>query len=206
MVYVWTDFGGVLTPPISASMSTFCEKYGITVADLRGALRAVANRHGTDDAMALIDTGIMTEQDWLVELADEVNDAFQLETLADVWFTDRAPNQTWIDHLRELRGLGVGIGMLSNMVPTWDGHWRRMLGGTDLFDHVVLSFEAGHRKPDLGIYEYAAAAAGVAAADCVLVDDLPMNCAGARAAGWGAVEFTDTSSAIAALQVLTSHN
>jgi putative hydrolase of the HAD superfamily len=202
MAYVWTDFGGVLTPPISTSMSTFCDRYGITVAELRGAFRALARRHNTDDAMALIDTGTMTEQAWLRELSELLDNAFALDTLADVWFDNRAPNEGWIEHLRSLRARGVGVGLISNMVPTWDEHWRRMLGGTNLFDHIVLSFEIGRRKPDHHIFEYAAQSAGIAAADCILVDDLGTNCDGARAAGWKAVKFTTTAESIAQIDAL----
>lgn len=34
---------------------------------------------------------------------------------------------------------------------------------------------------------------------CVLVDDLPENCVGARRAGWQAIHFTGTDDAIAQL-------
>lgn len=201
MAFVWTDFGGVLTPPISASMGNFCARYGIAVADLRRALRTLASMHGASDAMSLIDTGRMPEKEWLSELSELLEGAFALDTLADVWFDNRPPNQLWIDTLRAHKARGVGIGLISNMVPTWDAHWRRMLGGTELFEHVVLSFEIGVRKPDPSIFRHASQLAGVEPADCLLVDDLPENCEGARAAGWSAVEFSSTQTAIDMLEL-----
>ena len=72
----------------------------------------------------------------------------------------------------------------------------------DLFDEVVLSFSAGARKPGREIYELAALRAGVPPGGCLLVDDTAKNCAGAVAAGWQAVHFTDAEQAGAELDRL----
>jgi putative hydrolase of the HAD superfamily len=85
------------------------------------------------------------------------------------------------------------------MVPSWDGHWRRMVDVDELFDHVVLSFEVGYRKPAPEMFALASQLAGVEPSECLLVDDLPKNCAGAEAAGWRAIHFTDAPSAAAQL-------
>lgn len=206
MVFVWTDFGGVLTPPISTSMQAFCSNQGITFADLQAALQRVGKRHGVDDPMALIDTSIMTEREWLAELSAELQGAFHLDTLADVWFDNRPPNRDWIKQLRMLRANGIGVGMISNMVPTWDAHWRRMLGEVDIFEHIVLSFEVGHRKPEKEIFHHAAKLAGIPPSDCILIDDLDVNCSGARAAGWKAMEFKTAEAAAKSLRELLEHS
>ncbi|MGH8922550.1 MAG: HAD family hydrolase [Actinomycetes bacterium] len=202
---VWTDFGGVLTPPVSHTLAVFCEPLGIVPATMLAAMRAVGNSYGTD-MMGPLDIPLLTEEQWArrVEqvLRSDHGVTVDLSNFADRWFTDRETNLTWLDTLRRLRAEDVFVGMLSNMVPSWDRHWRQMVPPQGLFDDVVLSFEVGHRKPDPGIFELAAKRAGLAPERCVLVDDLDKNCAGARALGWQAIHFTSTAEAITRLREL----
>jgi putative hydrolase of the HAD superfamily len=111
-------------------------------------------------------------------------------------------NEEWLTFLKGLRAEGVFVGLLSNMVPAWDEHWRRMVPPQDVFDHVVLSFEAGCRKPMPEIFRLAEKACGIPASASVLVDDVAGNCAGARAAGWHAVEFATAAQAITQVTAL----
>jgi putative hydrolase of the HAD superfamily len=199
-VAVWTDFGGVLTPPLSHTMGVFCRRIGVPPEVLGQALKKVTARYGTDDVMLPIDTPLVTEAEWLAEVnevlvTDHGMTPPELTTLADVWFDGRETNHAWADALREARARGAFVGMLSNMVPTWDEHWRRMVDPDELFDDVLLSYRVGHRKPSPGMFALAAERAGVPAGRCVLIDDLEHNCAGARAAGWQAIHFTDAAPA-----------
>ena len=201
--FLWSDFGGVLTPPIEQSMGAFCRDHGIDRRALTAAMTAVATRYGVRDPLAPLDTPLVSEGEWLRQISLELGGALPLTTVADVWFDGRQTNTAWVEVLRSLRASGTGVGLLSNMVPAWDAHWRRMVDVTELFDDVVLSFAVGHRKPEAGIYALAAERAGVRPEQCVLVDDLPANCAGAEAAGWKAVHFVDADSAAAAVARLT---
>lgn len=199
---VWTDFGGVLTPPIGHTMSQFCATHGLDPALAGKAAWKVAQRYGTDDIMLPLDTPLITEQEWLRQISEELATfgvEAQLTTMADAWFDGRETNHAWLEHLRVLRRRGLFVGLLSNMVPAWDPHWRRMVDPATTFDEVVLSFEVGHRKPNREIFEIAARRAGTRPEENVFVDDLAANCAGARAAGWQAIHFTDTTDAIARL-------
>lgn len=54
---------------------------------------------------------------------------------------------------------------------------------------AVLSFEVGVRKPERAIYAAAWAAAGAAPEECLFIDDLAENVAGAKAAGMRALRF-----------------
>ncbi|WP_151771499.1 HAD-IA family hydrolase [Streptomyces abyssomicinicus] len=203
---VWSDFGGVLTPPLSHTMATFCASTGVDQRILLRAVATVTARYGTDDIMEPIDTPLVGEEEWLREIGDvleaEHGVRLRLTTMADAWFDGRETNHAWAAQLRKARDGGAFVGLLSNMVPAWDQHWRRMIDSAELFDDVLLSFEVGHRKPSPGMFELAARRAGVPAERCVLVDDLEHNCAGAEAAGWRAVLFTDADSAGAQLASL----
>jgi putative hydrolase of the HAD superfamily len=197
---IWTDFGGVLTPPVANTVTRFCRDARLEPAVFQQAMRAVAARHGTTDAMAPLDTPLIGQHTWEQQMVAAVKaitgDIVDLSDFPRRWFADRAVNQPWIAQLRAWRRAGRFVGLLSNMPPAWDEHWRRMVPADELFDSVVLSFQAGCRKPEPAIFALAARLAGQAPADCLLVDDLPANCDGARAAGWQAVCFTDATDAI----------
>ncbi len=70
------------------------------------------------------------------------------------------------------------------------------------FDRLVLSYEVGHIKPSAEFYLACAAAAGAEAGDCVFIDDLPENVAGATAAGLTGVHFRDVTTLVADLLAL----
>ncbi|ETK36536.1 HAD-IA family hydrolase [Microbispora corallina] len=200
---VWTDFGGVLTPPISVTMARFCAAHDLPQEALIDAILKVTASYGTDDIMLPIDTPLVSEPEWVAQIGEVLRAdhgvEMRLTTLADAWFDGREANAEWVAALRGLRERGLFVGMLSNMVPAWDLHWRRMVDPAELFDDVVLSFEVGCRKPDRRIFDLAVERSGVPAGLSLFVDDLPKNCDGARAAGWRAVHFTGTAEAVAAL-------
>jgi len=58
-----------------------------------------------------------------------------------------------------------------------------------LFDHCFLSHEVGLKKPDIALFRHVELVTGAAAERHLLIDDLPENVAGARAAGWQAIRF-----------------
>lgn len=96
-------------------------------------------------------------------------------------FADSAP------FLAKARAAGLGIALVSNCAE----NTRAMLaakGLLDLADAAILSCEAGVAKPDPEIYLLAVQALGVSPADAVMLDDQPRFCAGATAAGLGAIQ------------------
>jgi putative hydrolase of the HAD superfamily len=85
--------------------------------------------------------------------------------------------------LLQLRQRGIKIGVISN----WDTRLRRIsdgLGLSRLVDFLVISAEAGVRKPSPGIFQLALEKAGVRPEEAVHVGDLPEEDGeGARRAG-----------------------
>jgi HAD superfamily hydrolase (TIGR01549 family) len=57
------------------------------------------------------------------------------------------------------------------------------------FQHLVLSFEIGARKPSREFFEHCLEHAGCAAQECVFVDDLAANVEGARQLGMKGVVY-----------------
>ncbi len=76
------------------------------------------------------------------------------------------------------------------------------LGITDLFDYVVDANRIRCSKPDPEIYLAAAAGLGLAAADCIGIEDAAAGIASIRAAGMAAVGIGDAASLAAADAVI----
>jgi putative hydrolase of the HAD superfamily len=94
-----------------------------------------------------------------------------------------------------------------DLIPRLAGRYRLILGSntTELhsqkfraqfadtlrhFDHLVLSHEIGTRKPSPEFYDHCVKHARCAAQECVFVDDLPANVAGAVARGLHGIVYT----------------
>ncbi len=58
------------------------------------------------------------------------------------------------------------------------------------FDAIGLSYEAGARKPHPDFYRHCQELVRCPRHECLFIDDLPDNVAGARAFGWNAVQYT----------------
>ncbi|GAA0526992.1 haloacid dehalogenase [Saccharopolyspora subtropica] len=97
---------------------------------------------------------------------------------------------------RHVRRSGIGIAVVSNAARLPDP------AVADVFDAVVLSGAVGVAKPDREIYVLAARRLGLHARQCVFVDDLHHNVAGAVDAGMVGVHHRDVDSTVTELAVL----
>ena len=90
--------------------------------------------------------------------------------------------------LDALRDSGVRIGMVTNGAASVQRDKLATVGILDRFDPLVISSEAGAKKPDPAIFEVALSASGVAAADTWFVgDNLRHDMPGALTAGIRAI-------------------
>jgi putative hydrolase of the HAD superfamily len=201
------DFAGVLTEPLPLTFDRFCRRAGITVGQFTAAMHEVSEISGLP-GHDVISLAVWTEDHWAEELSKslERNTGVRLDLSSfgeRWWFPGRGRNEEFLRYLHVLRAEGVKLAMITNNVREWETSWRAMLPETDeLFAAVVNSCEVGVAKPDRRIFDLTAERLGVAAERCVMVDDLADNSTGAAAAGWHAVEFTDNTTVIAALDRL----
>ena len=90
------------------------------------------------------------------------------------------------------------MAILTNNVREWEPIWRAKLPVDEIFETVVDSAFVGLRKPDPAIYELTLERLdGIAAAECLFIDDTEVNCVAARELGMSAIHFRDTEQAIA---------
>lgn len=154
------DLGGVL--------------FTLGEADYR---REVARRLGLgaalpeayDHRIPALQRGEASEQDLWAALSGR-----RVPTTAfdDAWLGYFHPIPAMFELARELRALGLKTAVLSNTQPSHVAIIRR-LGLLDEFEPLVMSCEAGRRKPEPEVFRLVLDQLGLGPQEVVFVDDLP---------------------------------
>lgn len=174
------DFGGVLTTNVFASFKAFCRAEGLPDDSVKNMFRE------RGEGLALLrrlEKGELT--------ADEFSERFapllgvSPDNLVERLFGGIGPDEAMLGAVRRSRAAGLKTGLISN---SWgDGLAYDPALLDELFDTVVISGDVGLHKPQPEIYLLTCERVGVAAEECVFVDDLRENCAGAEAVGMKAI-------------------
>ncbi|MBA3262584.1 MAG: HAD family phosphatase [Thermoleophilaceae bacterium] len=197
-----SDFGGVLTTPLSAGFLAYQEEARISLEDLGRGMQGAAEAYGEHPLFAL-ERGEISEQEFARRLEEQLHDGFDLGRLRELYFERIEPNAPMVGFIGEQRRRGLRTALLTNNVREWEPLWRAKLPELEeIFEVVVDSAFVGMRKPEPGIYELALERLGgdVQAGECLFVDDLEVNCEAARALGMTAVRFERADQAIAELE------
>ncbi|HEX7293510.1 MAG TPA: HAD family phosphatase [Solirubrobacterales bacterium] len=196
---VISDFGGVLTTPLIQSFMAFQDRVGITLEELGEGMRAATEANG-ENPLFQMERGEISEDAFLAQLTDSLEPLLghrpEMHRFKEIYFEALEPNPPMIELMRELKAEGYRMAMLTNNVREWEPLWRSMLPVDEIFETVVDSGFVGCRKPESKIYELTLARIQMAAEACLFVDDVLVNCEGARKAGLTAVHFQDTEQAI----------
>jgi putative hydrolase of the HAD superfamily len=200
---VISDFGGVLTTPIAGSFQAFAERSGVELALVGKALATVVQRDGVHPLYEL-ECGRISEATFLrtLELAlrEEIGREVKVGDFTELMWAGLAPNTPMIELMAQLRAEGYRMALLTNNVREWEARWRAMVPIDDIFELVVDSAFVGMRKPDPEIYELTVARLGMAAEECLFIDDFEHNCEAARAVGMSAVVYRDLEQAVAEIR------
>ena len=196
---VISDFGGVLTSPLIESFMAFQDETGISMETLGITMQEIAEADG-EHPLYELERGNTTEVDFLERMADQLEHAIghrpEMHRFSETYFKALRPNEPMIDLMRELRESGYRMALLTNNVREWEPTWRSMLPVDEIFELVVDSAFVGCRKPEPRIYEITLERLGLSGSECLFIDDVADNCAGARARGLNAVHFRDNEQAI----------
>ena len=196
-----SDFGGVLTTPLSRGFLAYQEEAGISLEELGLAMARAGEAYGEHPLFAL-ERGEIAEAELARRLEEQLDGRFDLGRLRELYFERLQPNETMIRYVAQLRARGLRTALLTNNVREWEPLWRGKLPQLDrIFELVVDSAFVGLRKPDPEIYELTLERLGgdLRAGECLFVDDLEVNCETARALGMTAVRFQTAEQAIAEL-------
>lgn len=174
------DFGGVLTTNVFDSWRTFCELEGLPPDTLKTLFRE------NPQAAVLVrsmETAAVSEEDFGRDFGDLLGVTDQTGLLERM-FGHIGPDLPMLAAVRRARAQDIRTGLISNSMG------QAMYADApldELFDGVVISGEVGLHKPQPEIFLLGAERAGAAPEECVFVDDLRENCAGAEAVGMTAV-------------------
>lgn len=174
------DFGGVLTTNVFQSFRSFCEAEGLEPNAFADLLRSSPE---TRAELRRLETAQISADEFGTHLAPLLG-VVDADGLMARIFAGIGPEPAMIDAVRDARAAGIRTGLISNSVGT-DIYDRAVLD--ELFDAIVISGEVGLHKPQLEIFRLRAERVGLAPTECVFVDDLRENCAGAEAVGMTAV-------------------
>jgi putative hydrolase of the HAD superfamily len=184
---VIADWGGVMTSPITETVTAWLTADGIDTDSYRTVMRAwvrQAYAAGMETSpIRALERGECTEAEFEALLAERLIRLDGTPVVADGllarMFAASRPDEEMHDLIRAARRAGLRTGLLSN---SWGGGYPRHLF-PELFDAVVISSEVGMRKPEERIFRLAADALGLEPAECVFIDDITDNVAAAQAAG-----------------------
>jgi len=196
---VISDFGGVLTTPLIQSFMAFQDQTGISTETLGKAMQAAAEDNG-ENPLFEMERGEITEAAFLETITDALEPLLghrpEMHRFKEIYFEALDTNPAMIELMRELKAEGYQMAMLTNNVREWEPLWRPMLPVDEIFETVVDSGFVGCRKPESRIYQLTLERIERPAEACLFVDDVLVNCEGARKAGLHAVHFQDNEQAI----------
>jgi putative hydrolase of the HAD superfamily len=198
-----SDFGGVLTSPLQDSFVDLMQDSGVSLESLGKAMATIAEREGSNPLFEL-ETGRMSEGAFFSALEDELSASHgspvTLDEFGARYFRRLEPNERMIEYMHELRGRGYKMAICTNNIREWEAQWRAMLPVDEIFDVVVDSAFVGSRKPEPRIYEITLERLGASADEALFIDDVEVNCDGARELGIDAIRFRSTEQTIGEIE------
>jgi putative hydrolase of the HAD superfamily len=195
------DYGGVLTTSVHGSFQAFCEREQLDLERFRQVLGSALMDAASPAAR--VETGELDPEGFDREMAALLSAGLGCDVspdgLVSRLFKGVKTEQVMVDAVTRIRERGTTVVLVSN---SWGGATYDPMVIDSLFDSVIISGDVGVRKPDREIFEMAVQRAGTSADRCVFVDDLPLNCDGAKAIGMHAIHHVSPEPTIRALDEL----
>jgi epoxide hydrolase-like predicted phosphatase len=174
------DFGGVLTTNVFDSFKAFCRAEGLPEDSVKNMFREQG------EGLALLrqlEKGELSSQEFSQQFAPLLGAS--PDNLVERLFGGVGPDEPMVDAVRRARAAGIKTGLISNSWGEGLAYDQAMLD--EVFDAVVISGDVGLHKPQPEIFLMGAERIGIAPEECVFVDDLRENCAGAETVGMTAI-------------------
>jgi epoxide hydrolase-like predicted phosphatase len=189
------DFGGVLTTNVFDSFKAFCRAEGLPEDSVKNMFREQG------EGLALLrrlEKGELTSAEFSEQFAPLLG--VSSENLVERLFGGVGPDEPMVEAVRRARKAGIRTALISNSWGEGLAYDEAMLD--ELFDAVVISGDVGLHKPQPEIFLMGAERIGVAPEECVFVDDLRENCAGAEAVGMTAILHRGSAGTLPQLEEL----
>jgi epoxide hydrolase-like predicted phosphatase len=191
------DLGGVLTVAPFAAVEVYGAELGVPSGVMSTYFRG-------DPQFSALEVGAITAREFFKSVCVRTEERYgcrvDIRRLAAAAEEGGNLNEDMVDLVRDLRGAGFAIGLLTNNVKEAQ-NWRDALP-SELFDAVVDSSAVGLRKPDPAIYRETLDRLGRPGAETVFVDDFEENLPPAADLEMATVLFEDATQCRAALAAL----
>jgi putative hydrolase of the HAD superfamily len=193
------DWGGVMTNPILETINAWIEAEGVDRASYTAVMRPWVSQaydpDGAGNPIHALERGECTNEEFEQLLADQLvlvgGGPVPADGLLARMFAATLPDVAMQEMLRACRQAGFQTALLSNSWGRLD-YPRHLF--PELFDAVVISGEAGMRKPEPRIFLHAAALLGLEPAECIFIDDIEANVLAAEAVGMVGVHHRELRS------------
>lgn len=134
------------------------------------------------------DYGFFTRKQYIEAVAQAVGT--DIQTIESIILSAHTIDQFVLQYITQLK-LNYSIGMLSNIGRGWIENFFSQNQLHEFFDAVVLSGDEGIAKPHPRVFELMAERLNAAPEECIMIDDLPENIAGADAAGMKGIVYSN---------------
>lgn len=143
-------------------------------------------RRQLEELHQAFDYGYIAEEEYLVEAAQILG--IERDEILQILNQRQIKNDRMVSEVRRLK-THYKTALLSNIGNRVLPKLFNETELRELFDTVVLSGDEGVTKPDEAIFRITAERLGVAAAECAMIDDSQINCAGAAATGMRDIRY-----------------
>ena len=174
------DYGGVLTTNVFESFRDFCEAEGL---DPDAVKRIFRERGEGLDLLRQLERGEIEVEEFSRRFGPLLG-VRETDGMVERLFAGVQADERMVEAVRRVKESGRPTELISN---SWGGVSYDRVATDDLFDAIVISGEVGVNKPEPEIFRLGAERLGVPPEECVFVDDLRENCAGAEAVGMAAI-------------------
>ena len=142
---------------------------------------------------AQLDRGTLTDPELLERMKPRFPERLwpTLERMICRWDEPPVMVPGMYELVEELSRAGYGLYLLSNAALRHDEYWPRYPVSRFFGDRLLISSHEKITKPDPRFYRLALERFGLDPAECVFIDDVPVNAEGAVYCGIGAIVFRD---------------
>ncbi len=163
--------------------------FGVFYVDRQASLkdRFPSNLTELDDLRRQSDYGFIDRKEYVEAVAQLTNSS--ADEVEEIVTHEHVMNQPLVDFIKSNLKPKYKTALLSNVGRGWLQDFFSESQIKELFDLVVASGEEGIAKPNPEIFLLTAKRLGLDPHECVMIDDIEENCAGADAAGMQSVHY-----------------
>jgi putative hydrolase of the HAD superfamily len=180
-----------------------CERFGSKLGLRAEEFRERILARGFAALLAQFESGQLPPEDFAARVMEIGGLKLPYREFVAGWQDIFWLNDSVADLISRLHAAGYRLLLGSNTNVLHYAYYRRQFAPTlDLLESHIVSHEVGHQKPHPAFYAACVDKAGLPAASCVFIDDLPENVAGAKEAGLSGIVYVDTPGLMKELRAL----